>query len=239
MGDIQGEPEIVRLYGVKDPRQLFDRDAEVGDLRLLVDLVHVLDADGEPVLLRKLDDGRVGLDQTVEDMVHEEAEVVAEMEYHVLGLQLVGKLDVSQQVLLNGLADGRLDLGGIDERRRMEAVLDAGLIPQPLDAAILSGFHLSRKLFGLLQLSSIQGKPFSFAKAKYSSIGCGPALKHSFMVHTPFRNNCRSDFVIRRSVNQRSAQKQVHLPGSRAARKQVHFASNRGNGDSTSVPIFF
>jgi hypothetical protein len=37
-------------------------------------------------------------------------------------------------------------------------------------------------LFGLLQLSSIQGKPFSLAKEKYSSIGCGPALKQSFIV---------------------------------------------------------
>ena len=66
-------------------------------------------------------------------MVHEEAEVVAEVEHDVFRLKLVGQFDVIHQMLLYGLADGRLDLGGVDERCRVEAVLDTGLIAQLLD----------------------------------------------------------------------------------------------------------
>ena len=121
--------------GVKDTGQLFDSHAEISDLRLLMDLVHVLDADGKLILFRQFNDGRIGLDQRLEDMVHEEAEVVAEMQDDVLGLELVCELHIVHQVLLHGLADGRFDLGGVDERRRMEAVLDSGLVPQLLDAA--------------------------------------------------------------------------------------------------------
>ena len=47
---------------------------------------------------------------------------------------------------------------------------------------IRSAVKVGRKFFGLLQLNSIHGKPFSWAKGKYSSIGSGPALKHSFIV---------------------------------------------------------
>jgi hypothetical protein len=41
---------------------------------------------------------------------------------------------------------------------------------------------VGRKFLGLLQLNSIQGNPFSWAKEKYSSTGSGPALKHNFIL---------------------------------------------------------
>ena len=139
---------------------------EIGDLRLLVDLVHVLDADRELVFLGQFDDGPVGLDQAVEDMVHEEAEVVAEMENDVFGLQLVGELDVIHQVLLDGLADGRLDLGGVDERGRMEAVLDAGLVTEFLDAADSCGGPFVQKIVRVVAAQFDPGKAIFLGKSK-------------------------------------------------------------------------
>jgi len=118
MGNVQGETEVLRGDRVKDPRQLFDGDTEISDLRLLVDLVHILDSDGEPVLLRELDDGCVVFNQAVEDVIHEKAEMVPEMEDDVFGLQLVGELHIVDQVLHNGLADGRLDFGPRSRRRQ-------------------------------------------------------------------------------------------------------------------------
>ena len=177
MGDVQREAEVLGRNRIEDAGQLFDRDAQIGDLRRFVDLVHVLDPDRELVFLGQLDDGPVGLDQAVEDMVHEEAEVVAEMENDVFGLELVGKLDIIDQVLLNGLADRRLDLRGIDERGGMEAVLHAGLVPQFLDAAHARGGPFVQKVVRVVAAQFDPGKAVLLGKSKVFFHGLRSGVK--------------------------------------------------------------
>src|SRR5208283_1277181 len=150
MGDVQCKAEILRRNGVEDASELFDGHTEISNLRFLVNFVHIFDADGEFVLLRQFDNRRIRLDQSVEDRIHKKAEVVAEMEHDVFCLKPMSELDIINQVLLDGLADCRFNLGSVDERGRMETVLDTSLIPQLLDAADARGGPFVQKVVGIV-----------------------------------------------------------------------------------------
>ena len=63
---------------------------QINDFALLVNLVHGFDADGKPVFLRKLHHRFECFDQASEHVIHKQAEVVAEVENDVFGLQVTG-----------------------------------------------------------------------------------------------------------------------------------------------------